>query len=100
MIFVRIGLKLRRRIALRIDAERVEEYVAPEMVAEYLTYLRETGSLERAGIAALRVHQVDDESFAFEQVVIKTNCFAVLRGERDVGKVVGPPRCWHCGLDE
>src|SRR2546423_2855402 len=39
----------------------------------------------------MRVDEVDGDRLPLEQVVIEPDDLAVLRDERDVGKVVGPP---------
>ena len=92
MILLCIGLQRGRSVALRIDAERVKPDIAPEMVAQNLGHLCHACGLERTGVAAFGVHQVDDDAFAFQQVVVEVNGLAVLGRERHVGEVIGAPR--------
>src|SRR5712691_9637986 len=75
------------RVVLRIDADRIEEDVLADAVAEDPLHLRELRRLERAAGAAVRVDEVDDDCLVLEQVVVETNNLSVLRGQGNVGKV-------------
>src|SRR3954452_8771857 len=88
-----LGIRLQRRrgVPFGIDAQRVKEDIASEMVAQDLLYLCEARGLERTGVAALGIHQVDDEPLAFQQIVVEAYCLPVLSRERNVGEVIGSP---------
>src|SRR5262249_8266926 len=85
------GLEHGGRILRGVDADRVEEDVAAHAGAEKLLHLDQPRRLERALILAAGVDEVDRDFLALEQIVIEMNRRAVLRGQQDVRKVIGPP---------
>src|SRR2546429_8486182 len=60
-------------------------------LAEKALQLREPRRLERALVLATRVHDVDRNRPALEQIVVEANGSAVLSGQRDVRKIVRAP---------
>src|SRR4051794_34709866 len=88
-----LGIRLQRRrgVPFGIDAQRVKEDIASEMVAQDLLYLCEARRLERTGVAALGVHQVDDEPLALQKVVVEAHGLPVLSRERNIREVIGSP---------
>src|SRR5438876_4788559 len=90
-VLLRIGLEHLGLVPLGIDGDRVEEDVLSHALAEKPLQLREPRGLERALVLATRIHDVDRNRLALEQIVVETNGGAVLRGQRDVRKVVRAP---------
>jgi len=89
---VGIFLELFRRIALRIDAERHEEDIAPDRVAQPVLHLRQPRSREAANVRAVRVDEIDHHDLALDHVVIESQRFAVLSDHRQVRHIaLAPP---------
>src|SRR6266700_1038021 len=86
-----IGLEHGGRVPLGIDADRVEEEVFADAVAEQLLDLDQPRRLERALILAAGVDEVDRYLLALEQIVVDENGRPVLRDQRHVRKIVGTP---------
>ena len=88
---LRVGFEHRGRISLGIDADRVEEEVFANPVAEKPLHLDQPRRLERALPLATGVDEVDRHLLALEQVVVEMHDGAVLRDQRDVRKIAGTP---------
>src|SRR5215469_6396558 len=90
-----------RRIVFWIDRHGNEEEVASDCTIKLVLQLRHLGCRERTEILATRVDEADDDDLAFNDVVIKIQCSAVLVDYGHVGEVVrSPPVAWPlgCGL--
>src|SRR5436189_58066 len=74
-----------------IGRDRVEEDVLAHAIAEQLLHLREPRGLERAGVLAGRVDQIDRDDLPFDQIVVEADDFAVLRRQLHVREVACAP---------
>ena len=86
-----IGLQHRRRVALGIDADRVEEDVLANPIAQEPLHLHEPRRLERALVLAIGVDEIDRHRLALQQVVVEVDRGTVLRDQRDIRKIIRPP---------
>src|SRR5205807_9203928 len=78
-------------VHLGIEGDRIQENVLSHHPAEKLVYLREPRRLERALVLATGIGHISRHGLALEQLVVETNARAVLRGQRDVRKIVRTP---------
>src|SRR5262249_33455983 len=87
-----------RRIVFWIDRNGNEEEVASDCTIKLVLQLRHLGCSERTEILATRVDEADDDDLAFDHVVIKSQCSAILVDYGHVGEVVRPPSVpWPLG---
>jgi len=86
-----VDLEHRRRVALRIHADRIEHHVAAGALAEELVCAHQARGLERTHFGALGIHEVDRDRFALDEVVVEPDRLSILRGQRDVGEIVRAP---------
>src|SRR4029077_15031035 len=93
MILFSVCLELYRRIALRINTDGVKENLFAHPITQQTLYLRQPGCLQRTCIHAVRVDQLNHHHLALEQIIIKMDGRAVLRGQFDIRKIVCPPPC-------
>src|SRR5262252_6855854 len=73
-----------RRIVFWIDRHGNEEEVASDCTIKLVLQLRHLGCRERTEILATRVDEADDDDLAFDHVVIKIQCSAILVDYRHV----------------
>src|SRR6185436_3164258 len=83
-----VGFQRFRRIALRIDRDRVQVDVAAGALAQHLLQLHHVGGFERAHVLAGGEDGVDRHLPALEHIVVEADLLPLVRGELDVGEVV------------
>src|SRR6185437_11507907 len=79
------------RIALGVNGDGIEENIFPNFVAEHLLHLRQARSFQRARIHAMSVDHVQNNTFAFDQIIIEVDCFSILINQWNIGKIIGTP---------
>ncbi len=84
-----------RRIVLRVDGDGIEKHILAQPVTEDLLYLDQLRGLQRAGIRAMGVDEVDGDDLVPDQVIEETHRLALVRGQLDVGEISGAPACCH-----
>ena len=61
------------------------------MLAEHFLNLAQLGRLQRAGIATAGEHEIDGNHLALDDVIVETQCLAILINQRGIGEVVYAP---------
>src|SRR5579871_5845308 len=91
VILFRISLEHRWRILRGVNTNGVKEDVFAYAVSQHLLHLGQTCCLQRAGVDAVCINQVDNNDFPLDQVVIEMNSSSILCSQLYVRKIIRSP---------
>src|SRR5262249_39562538 len=91
VVFLCIGLEHLGRVMRGVDSDGVEENVLAYAVAQHLLHLHQARRLQRTGISARGIDQVNHHALALEHIVVEMDLLAVLRGQNNIRKIISAP---------